>query len=1206
MKNTHYDVQTHIKDAYIYSFPTLPPTPDTFLSDFRSIPDFNTNHTNRLRVNYYCKYWGIVGENGTLKDSVKAYIDTSLQATGWYLTYKSYDTEKNLFDYISGAEYQQKDDSECLYFTIGLPAGYKEGNYNWTIYMSSRFPNNIPDTKFNPVAEKPDPNDFELYAYHGYGLLQNALARFSLSMIKGVDPKNVQIGHAMILGKTKAYTKDEFMDNIGPSLAIFFLLIFIAPQYRLITFIVDEKASRAREGMKIMGLKDAPYWLSWFIYYFSVCITISLISAMMLNAFLFKHSSFIFVFLFVFLYGMAIFSFSLLITSFLQRPRVASILATLIHFVSFFMTTPFADYGVNPNTKAIVSFVPNIGMALCIDAMAALESIGKGINADSIHHRIHNYEVWVAFRCWIIMFVFLGLLALYLDNVLPKEYGIRQPWYFFLSPKFWCGSGTGQQQAAGHEKLIEEDDDELNGSKKDFEAVPPALRELEKTDNCMKVRNLKKVYGNGKVAVKNVSLTMYNGQIFALLGHNGAGKTTTISILTGMYPSSGGTASCYGLDMFRDVDELRKNLGVCPQFDILFDLLTPREHLKLFCMFKGVDPSIVDDEIEKTLKDVDLVTKSNAFSKTLSGGQKRKLSVGIAMVGGSRLVLLDEPTSGMDLTARRKIWDMLKNNKQNRILILTTHFMDEADILGDRIAIMAGGLIKCCGSSLFLKKRFGVGYNLIIAKVNKDPNPEIDNFIMSKIPTAIKLSEVSSEVTYQIPQGESDKFENFFTELDASLGDLRIKSYGVGVTTLEEVFLRVGKDEEENEQAYEMTIKNLRKSITDEREHFREESKHGDNTLHGSLNDSNDDIKLIEDYSIAEQSEKDVFCLHFGALIVKRLLVSFRQPKTFLLEILIPILLIIIGLAFSNSPFFENPPQLTLNLANYPKNQTLYYMDMSTASDPDKALFNDYFDSTRWPNPKIKLDPTGATFSEKLENFENQVYDKHGYDEKIENSGNYIIHTLDTTNNIYKVIGMGNPYGRDTAAIYTQYLYNALLRVASGNKDLQFSTKVGAYPLTATAIAGAKAGSGSIVAFLFAIAFAMIPAGVASQIVNERETNVKHQQYISGANLSSYWLSNYFVDWIRSMISITVAIIFIYVFSVDLPDAWVLFLLFALAIHPFTYATSFYFKKENSAQTMTILFHVFVGGFISIAVLVLQSFDTTRDIGNAVRWIFKI
>ena len=95
---------------------------------------------------------------------------------------------------------------------------------------------------------------------------------------------------------------------------------------------------------------------------------------------------------------------------------------------------------------------------------------------------------------------------------------------------------------------------------------------------------------------------------------------------------------------------------------------------------------------------------------------ERKLSVGIALIGDSKLVFLDEPTSGMDVQARRKIWDMLKKNKNDRILILTTHYMDEADILGDRIAIMAEGVPKCCGSSLFLKNRFGVGYNLVFVK----------------------------------------------------------------------------------------------------------------------------------------------------------------------------------------------------------------------------------------------------------------------------------------------------------------------------------------------------------------------------------------------------------------------------------------------------------------------------------------------------------
>ena len=125
------------------------------------------------------------------------------------------------------------------------------------------------------------------------------------------------------------------------------------------------------------------------------------------------------------------------------------------------------------------------------------------------------------------------------------------------------------------------------------------------------------------------------------------------------------------------------------------------------------------------LKDVDLLQHTNTMAKNLSGGNRRKLSVGIALIGGSKFVLLDEPTAGMDLSARRKLWNMLKNYKHNRIIILTTHYMDEADILGDRIGIMSAGQLICLGSSLFLKNRFGVGYNLTMVKKNKEPNTKV-------------------------------------------------------------------------------------------------------------------------------------------------------------------------------------------------------------------------------------------------------------------------------------------------------------------------------------------------------------------------------------------------------------------------------------------------------------------------------------------------
>ena len=166
-------------------------------------------------------------------------------------------------------------------------------------------------------------------------------------------------------------------------------------------------------------------------------------------------------------------------------------------------------------------------------------------------------------------------------------------------------------------------------------------------------------------------------------------------------------------------------MGVCPQHDVLFHLLTPEEHLDIFYELKGGDPARKESEIRSLITDVGVAPDRNKPAGSLSGGNRRKLSVALALCGNSRLVLFDEPTAGMDLSARRSMWDMLKNYRQNRIILLTTHYMDEADVLGDRIGIMAKGKVVCLGSSLFLKNRYGAGYKLTMVKKFKNPNKKI-------------------------------------------------------------------------------------------------------------------------------------------------------------------------------------------------------------------------------------------------------------------------------------------------------------------------------------------------------------------------------------------------------------------------------------------------------------------------------------------------
>lgn len=171
---------------------------------------------------------------------------------------------------------------------------------------------------------------------------------------------------------------------------------------------------------------------------------------------------------------------------------------------------------------------------------------------------------------------------------------------------------------------------------------------------------------------------------------------------------------------------------------------------------------------------------------------------------------LTEPTSGMDPYSRRSTWNIIQRNKKGRVILLTTHFMDEADLLGDRIAIMAHGKLQCCGAPLFLKNTFGVGYTLTIVKkssaLSKVDNEKVkavsvhlDALVKSFIPHAESLSDVGAEQSFRLPFSASSQFVAMFAALDMKRDELSIAEYGISVTTLEEVFIRVGEIEHQEE-----------------------------------------------------------------------------------------------------------------------------------------------------------------------------------------------------------------------------------------------------------------------------------------------------------------------------------------------------------------------------------------------------------------------
>jgi ATP-binding cassette subfamily A (ABC1) protein 3 len=273
------------------------------------------------------------------------------------------------------------------------------------------------------------------------------------------------------------------------------------------------------------------------------------------------------------------------------------------------------------------------------------------------------------------------------------------------------------------------------------------------------------------VAVNNLSIKARKGQIMVLLGANGSGKSTTLDAISGLNTITNGSIEIDGTG----------GLGLCPQKNVMWDELTVFEHVRIFNRLKSSGKTDDKETIENLIRACDLGHKINAKSSTLSGGQKRKLQLAMMFTGGSRVCCVDEVSSGLDPLSRRKIWEILLAERGERTFLLTTHFLDEADVLSDYIAILSRGNLKTKGTSVQLKHEVGAGYHVTMSNDQK----------FTPVGGVRKPSS-EDKVTYWFPNAlEATKF----------IGQLReqgVKDYDIIGPTLEDVFLALAEEVKEN------------------------------------------------------------------------------------------------------------------------------------------------------------------------------------------------------------------------------------------------------------------------------------------------------------------------------------------------------------------------------------------------------------------------
>ncbi|XP_033117050.1 phospholipid-transporting ATPase ABCA1-like isoform X2 [Anneissia japonica] len=523
------------------------------------------------------------------------------------------------------------------------------------------------------------------------------------------------------------YIDDLFVFELSGALPLWMTISWVYSVAMIIKSIVYEKEKRLKEVMKVMGLSNGVHWVAWMINSF----TVMFLSSILLIIVIKQGDLLIYSDPFVLLFFFSSFSIStialcFLISVFFSRANLAAACGAVFYFatyVPYTMVYSWDEY-MSTGAKFTVSLCNTIAFGYGTTYLSLYEIQGTGVQWSNIAKSPVTGDNGFGFLQSIIMMwvdtVIYLILVWYIEAVFPGQYGMPRDWYFPFTKSYWFGKSANIDNSDACELGRISDDDPTI-----FERDPEHLK------LGVSIRNLVKVYKLGKkTAVDGLNLNFYEDQITSFLGHNGAGKTTTMSILTGLFPPTSGSAYIYGKDVRKEIDEIRRSLGTCPQHNVLFDDMSVIEHLWFYARLKGASDKDVLIEMEQILEDIGLPHKRHELSKNLSGGMKRKLSIAMAFVAGSRTVVLDEPTAGVDPYARREIWDLLSKYRKGRTIIMSTHHMDEADILGDRIAIISQGKLCCCGTSLFLKSRFGQGYYLVLAKRVGKGNPKIADLEM--------------------------------------------------------------------------------------------------------------------------------------------------------------------------------------------------------------------------------------------------------------------------------------------------------------------------------------------------------------------------------------------------------------------------------------------------------------------------------------------
>lgn len=1037
--------------------------------------------------------------------------------------------------------------------------------------------------------------------------LQDSIERAIIELQTGRNSQEVAVQVQAV--PYPCFMKDNFLTSVSYSLPIVLMVAWVVFIAAFVKKLVYEKDLRLHEYMKMMGVNSCSHFFAWLIESIGfLLVTIAiLIVILKFGNILPKTNGFI-LFLYFSDYSFSVIAMSYLISVFFNNTNIAALIGSLIYVIAFF---PFivlvtVEDELSYVIKVFMSLLSPTAFSYASQYIARYEEQGIGLQWENMYKSpVQDDTTSFGWLCCLILadsFIYF-FIAWYVRNVFPGTYGMAAPWYFPVLPSYWkerfgCAEVKHEKSNGLMFTNIMMQSTNPSANKTSPDCAFPSNIEPEPKDLQVGValHGVTKSYGS-KTAVDNLNLNFYEGHITSLLGPNGAGKTTTISMLTGLFGATAGTIFVYGKDIKTDLNTVRKNMGVCMQHDVLFSYLTTKEHLLLYGSIKVPHwtKKQLHEEVKRTLKDTGLYSHRHKRVGTLSGGMKRKLSISIALIGGSRVVILDEPSTGVDPCSRRSIWDVISKNKTARTIILSTHHLDEAEVLSDRIAFLEQGGLRCCGSPFYLKEAFGDGYHLTLTK-KKSPNLDtnaicdtvaVTAMIQSHLPEAYLKEDIGGELVFVLPPFStkvSGAYLSLLRALDKGMGKLNIGCYGISDTTVEEVFLNLTKD---SQKCGNMSLEHLT------------QRKVGNPSANGTstpddLSVSSSNFTDRDDKVLTRSERLDGFGLllkKIMAILIKRFHHTRRNWKGLIAQVVLPIVFVATAMGLGTLRDSSNSyPELLISPSIYGNSeQTAFYSNFDPSTNAlVSALWNfpgiDNVCLNTSDSQCLKKDDLGKwnTSGEAIDNFgvcscSDNVQEcpkfnyspphRRTYSSQViynltgKHMENYLISTanhfvqkryggwsfgMKLTNDLrFDVTAVPvnrtlakvwyDPEGYHSLPAYLNSLNNFLLRVNMSEYDAaRHGIIMYSHPYPGVQDQE-QATISSLIDILVALSilmgYSVTTASFVTYIVREHQTKAKQLQHISGIGVTCYWVTNFIYDMVFYLVPVAFSIGVIAIFK---------------------------------------------------------------------------